>query len=71
MIVNDMATEHLIENTWKTKRRVHTVEDLFNIPLIESVKPVKCIIDPINPYNSNAGEFKLDKVYKSWILYNA
>lgn len=63
-----LRTAYLIENIWKSQRRIHTVQDLFNIPLEPSVKPVRAVVDSFIP---GSGEMGNDKLIKSWILYNA
>jgi hypothetical protein len=70
MLITDMQTEQLVENVWKSHRKNRTLDDLMNIQLEPSIKPVKAVIDPINPYNKET-VIPVDKLQKAWILYNA
>jgi len=70
MLVADPYVEHLIENSWKSKRKVRTLDDLLSIPLDKTTKPVVCIPDYYVD-NIPVNTFKDDKLYVAWTLYNA
>ncbi len=52
----------------KSHQKIRTIDDLLNIPLEPTIKPVKCVIDP---YEIPFTGLKDDKAQKAWILYNA